>query len=109
MRLYRGEEKEKNIMSKYTETKYSCDKCGKRVNSQSSLDIMTSLSEDDLWSRLHVRIVRIWGMHNNANYERAMLCKNCTIVMLEDALARAKNGERATEGTESSHEKGWDT
>jgi hypothetical protein len=96
-------------MGKYTTTVYNCDKCNKRITYSSCLDIMTSLTEAVCWSRLHVRIIRIHGIHNDANYDKAFLCKKCTMMLLKDALERVEKGERTTKGTEEIDEQGWDT
>lgn len=72
------------------------------------LDIVTSLSESSFWSRLHVRIMHVSGVHNSANTEPAELCKTCVIKLLEDALSRVRKGERASEGVESSDQEGWE-
>lgn len=90
-------------------TTYFCDKCGKKLStSHNSLNIMTSLSESSLWSRLHVKILHIHGVNNDSTQDQAELCKTCAIKLLVDAVNRMRKGERATEGTESSAQKNWE-
>lgn len=84
-----------------------CDNCGKKVSYDNQLDIVTSLNEGTYWSRLHVKIKRRSGYHNDAKIEDAALCKKCAVKLLTDALKRVKAGERATAGTEASEQKGW--
>ena len=89
-------------------TTYSCEKCGKKLKAyQNSIDIVTSLREDGYWSRLHVKIEHIHGVHNDATTEAADLCKLCTIQLLTDALKRIRKGERATAGVEGIEEGKW--
>lgn len=89
-------------------TTYACEKCSKKLKSnQNAINIRTSLSENGYWSRLHVKIEHIHGVHNDATTEPADLCKACTIQLLTDALKRIRNGERATAGTEGIEEGKW--
>lgn len=98
---------------KETHTAYSCDKCGKRLRTdKNSLDIVTSLSEDVYWSRLHVQIIHTHGIHthgihNDGTTEPAELCRQCTVDLLKNALKRIQKGERATAGTEGIEQGGW--
>jgi hypothetical protein len=95
-------------MSTLISRTYNCDKCNKKLKTYSnSIDIVTSLSEGSCWERLHVRIQNNSGVHNNGKLREAELCKNCAILLLEDALKRIKNGERASEGTEHSELQKW--
>jgi hypothetical protein len=90
-------------------TTYHCDKCGKKLKTcDNSMNIVTSLSESLYWSRLHVQITRIHGMHNDENIDQAELCKSCAVGLLTDALKRVKAGERATAGTETSEQGDWE-
>lgn len=96
-------------MAKSEEISYSCDKCGKKLKtSHNSVNIVTSLSESMCWSRLHVQIVHVHGVHNDAETEQADLCKSCAVELLIDALKRVRNGERATEGTEHPEQGAWE-
>lgn len=93
-----------------TQILYSCDKCGRKLKTdENSVDIVTSLSESAYWSRLHVRIINRHGRHNDAEENKAELCKPCTIKVLKDALERIRLGERATAGVESSSQKDWES
>lgn len=90
-------------------TTYICDKCGKKLKTcNNSMDIVTSISESSYWSRLHVRVIHIHGMHNDATEENAELCKTCASVILADALKRVRAGERTTAGTEDSEQNNWE-
>lgn len=94
---------------KLTRTEFYCDKCKTKLPScNNSIDIRTSLSEDSLWSRLHVIIQHKHGIHNNVTVDAAELCQECTLALLEDAISRIRTGERATKGTESSIQGNWD-
>lgn len=95
-------------MATHETTTYHCDKCDKKLKtSDNSLNIVSSLSESVCWSRLHVKIEHIHGMHNNATVDQADLCKPCAIALLTDALKRVRSGERATAGTEHAEEQSW--
>lgn len=93
---------------KHQQTFYNCEKCNEKIDSPSSLNIVTPLKEDEYWSRLHVRIIHRYGVHNNSKEEYADLCQTCTIALLVDALSRVRNGERASKGTEDPGQKGWE-
>jgi hypothetical protein len=96
-------------MATHTSEKYTCDNCGKSLRtSDNSLDIVTSLHEDNPWSRLHVRIEHRHGFHNDSETDQADLCKKCAAKLLADALQRVNHGERATAGTESSDQGNWE-
>lgn len=71
------------------------------------LNIVTSIFEGNSWNRLHVTIKHHHGMNNGAKTEPANLCKNCTVILLEDAVKRVRAGERASEGTEEIEKSGW--
>lgn len=73
---------------KETSTKYVCDKCGKEITYAASngLDIVTSLSESASWSRLHVNIAHRHGFHNDADIDKAELCKPCTVKLLKGII-----------------------
>jgi hypothetical protein len=94
-------------MARIETTDYSCDNCGKKLLGSRSLDITTSKSEENPWSRLHVRILHIQGYHNESTEEDADLCKKCAMALLSDALERVKKGERASAGTEEIEQSGW--
>jgi hypothetical protein len=95
-------------MAKNQITVYTCDSCGKSLGGPGSLNIVTSLSgENLLWSRLHVGIVKRSGMHNDATEEGADLCQKCAIVLLANAIRRIRAGERASKGAETSEQEGW--
>lgn len=81
---------------------YSCDLCGKKLETYNNkLNIVTEIREENPWMRLHVRIIRRHGMHNDITEESAELCKDCVVKLLTDAVKRVKEGERATAGVES--------
>lgn len=86
---------------------YSCDNCHRKLPRNSNLDIVTSISEGGVWSRLHVQIMRKHGIQNKFEIDQADLCRPCTIDLLSDALKRVRKGERATAGTESGDQVGW--
>lgn len=91
--------------------KYNCDNCGNELpGHRNSLNIVTSLYEGSGsgWARLHIRIKLRSGIHNDANTTDADLCKACAVNLLKDALKRVQDGERATKGTESSTQGGWE-
>lgn len=89
-------------------TTYQCEVCGKKLPSwHNSLNIKTSLREEGYWSRLHVKIEHVHGVHNNATTEQADLCKKCAVGLLKDALRRITKGERASAGTEGIEEGKW--
>lgn len=83
--------------------RYSCDRCERTLDGfANELTIVTSLSEANLgWSRLRVTVLRHSGMHNDASLKPADLCQKCAIFLLEDALERVRQGERASVGVES--------
>lgn len=88
---------------------YNCDKCGNKLKTcNNSMDIVTSISEDTYWSRLHVQVVHHHGMHNDGTRDQADLCKTCAIKLLTDAVNRIRKGERATAGTEDSEQNNWE-
>lgn len=97
-------------MATYREETYSCDDCGVRLfTCDNDLEIVTSKSELNMaWRRLHLTIIHRSGRHNDATVRPADLCKACAIRLLEDALQRAKNGERVTAGVHSSDRGGWE-
>jgi hypothetical protein len=97
-------------MAKHTIVIYTCEKCNKELKGyRGVLDIVTDLLGSlNYWSRLHVYIIHRHGVHNDAKEERAELCQDCTIALLKDALRRVQSGERATKGSESSYQKGWE-
>jgi len=95
-------------MAEHQSVKYSCDNCGKQLKTFSNqLNIVTSKNESTCWRRLHVRIQEVSGVHNDAKTRNADLCKKCAILLLEDAVKRIKNGERATAGVEEIDKQGW--
>jgi uncharacterized protein YlaI len=89
---------------------YYCDNCGKRLAGfTNKLDIVTSKSEAELgWDRLHVKIDRHYGQHNDGERKGADLCKDCAVRLLQDALARVAQGERASVGVESPRMETWE-
>lgn len=95
-------------MGKTTETKYSCDRCGKRLPTfNNHIVIQTNKNGDDdyrtYWERFRVTIEYHHGVHNNGERGPADLCQPCAVALLTDALKRVKDGERLSEGVESSH------
>lgn len=94
---------------KQSHVTYSCDKCHAKLKTdENTLDIVTSLTEGGgYWSRLHIRVTHIHGIHNDATTEKAELCKQCTVELLLDAVKRIRAGERATAGTEGIEAGGW--
>lgn len=94
-------------MSRRETITYACEKCGKTIAGPNNLNIVTSLSEDAYWSRLHVGIIHHHGMYNDGTREPADLCQSCAVALLEDAAARVKRGERASAGTEGTDQRGW--
>lgn len=97
-------------MARTEHVTYSCDMCGGTLKSfLNQLNIRTSVYETSAgWSRLHVRIEHIHGLHNTAKTEYADLCKTCTMNLLNDAIKRVSAGERATEGTEEIQQGRWE-
>ena len=84
------------------------DSCGKKLPIHNShLNIVTSISEHMVWSRLHVQIVHRSGIHNDATTNDADVCQKCAIRLLTDLERVKKKGERATEGAESIDQEGW--
>lgn len=95
-------------MARVTVETHACDKCGRKLKThQNTLNIVTSLREGGYWSRLHVSVTHRHGVNNDGREEKAKLCKSCAIKLLEDALARVRKGERATEGSEAVEEGKW--
>ena len=96
-------------MAKQETTTYTCERCGTKLKTcNNSMDIVTSLSESQCWSRLHVQIVHRHGIHNAAETEQADLCQDCAVWLLNDAMNRVRKGERATAGSESSDQRNWE-
>lgn len=96
-------------MARHESTYYTCEKCKSKLNTcKNHVNIVTSLSESSWWSRLHVRIIHISGMHNDSTADMADLCQPCTVALLQDALKRVQGGERTTAGYESSDQQGWE-
>jgi hypothetical protein len=86
-------------MGSYKVTRYTCDKCGGKLSSDSNVIIQTTICEDWYsWSRLKVTIEHHYGMHNDGKTEPADLCKKCTVELLKDALKRVQEGERISAG-----------
>ena len=95
-------------MASHIETKYSCDKCGGALEGwRNSLNIVTEQTDSYLWSRLHVNVIHKHGGSNSGEEGFADLCQPCAVALLTDALQRVSRGERATAGTEDSHQHGW--
>lgn len=95
-------------MARTSHISYSCERCRKDLKSdRNTLNIVTVLSDSGYWSRLHVRIEHIHGVHNDATIEKAELCKACTVFLLNDALTRIHKGERASAGTEDIEQGRW--
>ncbi len=91
-----------------TETKWRCDKCGKKIPRENELNIVTSLSEQNIgWARLHVVVAYHHGSHNDGKKRPAQMCKTCTLKLLKDAVNRVTAGERASAGTEEVEKEGW--
>lgn len=90
-------------MSSNIEMKYHCDRCGKKLPTDSnSIAIVSSNSEKSIcWSRLRVTIEHHYGSHNDGKVDPADLCKPCTVKLLSNALTRVKKGERMSAGVES--------
>lgn len=96
-------------MSRSETTSYHCDKCGKKLKTyNNTLKIIKEISTRAFWSRFRLRIEYIYGMHNDATTNDADLCQACAIELLSDALDRVKKGERASAGTETPDQKGWE-
>jgi len=93
-----------------TETveKHYCDNCGKSLKHfDNSLEIVTSKQEDNPWMRLHVKIERHSGVHNESEEQDADLCQKCAVRLLADAVRRVKAGERVSKGVKSTEQEGW--
>jgi len=97
-------------MASYSQTKYTCDRCGKKLKTYSNhINIVTSNSEENTsWSRLHVQINHRWGAHNDFEESDADLCKTCSVALLEDALKRVQKNERMSAGVETIDTLGFD-
>lgn len=88
--------------------KYYCDKCKKELSTwHNNLEIVTSLTDGSLWSRLHVKIEYHHGVGNDFKKDEADLCQECAVELLSDALNRVRKGERATAGVESPTKQTW--
>lgn len=93
---------------KNTITTTHCDRCGKKLLSDGSLNIVSPIHESQRsWGRLHVTIDHRHGYDNNATTDNADLCRDCAIYLLENALARARGGERVSAGVEDPKQLGW--
>jgi hypothetical protein len=97
----------RRVMAKREEIVYTCDRCKTELGGPRAINLVTSLSESLAWSRLHVNIKLMSGVHNDSSFEPADLCRECAIALLSDAVNRVKKGERASAGTESSDQLGW--
>lgn len=87
---------------------FACDKCHKKMGHTNNMNIVTKLDESTHWSRLHIQITHISGLHNNSTKRAAEMCKNCTLELLRDAIGRISRGERMTAGVQSSEQQGWE-
>lgn len=96
-------------MSKHTETKYSCDNCGKRLPTYSNHVVIVTEKDDNsyAWSRLCVTIEHHHGSHNEGKKDPADLCKKCAVALLTDAANRVKRDERVSKGVETSCQLGF--
>lgn len=96
-------------MSSQEEKTYFCDLCSKKLKTYSNnLNIKTSLSEDTVWSRLHIFIKHYSGIHNDVDIRDADLCKKCAIDLLKNAIERINKNERVSKGAEDIDELGWE-
>ena len=79
-------------------TEHLCDRCGKKIESGSHLNISSKYeNKNRVTFSVHVRILtqsvfRPFG----AGEVDADLCKNCVVFLLRDALRRVNNGEKNT-------------
>lgn len=84
------------------ETKYYCDKCRAKLPTYANaVKIQTRVDKGMAWSRLLVTIEHHHGVHNDGKTEKADLCKKCTLMLLGDALARVRQGERVSAGVDA--------
>lgn len=90
-------------MSSTTTEHHACDNCGRDLPTWSNhVAIQTEKVKGPIgWSRLRVTIEHHHGAHNDGEVSRADLCKPCAVLLLENALARVKKGERVSAGIDT--------
>jgi len=97
-------------MSVYHRPEYNCDRCGKKLKTcNNDMDIVTKKEvSGNWWERLHVQIIYHHGIHNDATREDADLCRDCAILLLQDAIKRIRKGERRSAGSGEVDEQKWE-